>query len=283
MWLKKFLRRGNRQVAIVILTPLILIGGAAGAFAATGSSTVVAKASNLYGCVGVNRAITGVYTNAQNFKGCATGFAITVASGVNGTDGTNGSPGQDGASYEPVTATATTSISNDSDSGNHGNWATDTLTRSMTVDRHSAVAVSNCGGDSSNGITTCWYYTASMTDTGSFITVDGADSPQAGVAISGTLAGNISGGSDYEFYASSGTPTSADVPGMLDASVNGTDSSHWVERFFPDSTSFGDVNEINWDYSYTAGATCEQWTDAYNNSDGSLPADGDITGINACS
>jgi hypothetical protein len=151
----------------------------------------------------------------------------------------------------------------------------------MTVTRHGSAAVSNCGGNATNGITSCWYYTASMTDTGSFITVAGAKSPQAGVAISGTVAGSIAGGSDYEFYASSGSPSASGVPGTFDAS-GGSGSSTWPERFFPAGTSFGGVNEINWSYTYSAPNTCEQWTDAYNNSDGSVAADGDISGANAC-
>ncbi|HVT68948.1 MAG TPA: hypothetical protein VHF26_14450 [Trebonia sp.] len=184
-----------------------------------------------------------------------------------------------------VTATATTSIYDDTDTTQHGPWAVDTLTRNMVITRHGQVAASNCGGTATNGITSCWFYTAQMTDNGTFKTIAGADSPQAGTPIAGTLAGTLIGGSAYEFYATSGTPDASLVPTTFDADANGgTNSTDWPERFFPGNgaTSFGDMNEINWTYTYNAPSTCETWTDAYNNSSGALPADGDITGVNHC-
>lgn len=183
---------------------------------------------------------------------------------------------------QAVTASATTLITNDQDSGFADNWAVDTLTRQMTVTRHGAVAVSDCGGTSTNGVTSCYYYTAIMTDAGSFTTIKSADSPNAGTPINGVLSGSIQGGSSYEFYASSGAPDGTLVTGSLDAGSSGTDSSHWPTRFFPKGTSFGGVNEINWSYVYNTPTTCETWTDAYNNGDGHGNGDGDITGVNQC-
>ena len=289
-----------------VAVALLAGGGTAYAIAASPAASAPAAipAGTLHGCVsGSTRTMERVYESNTAGTTCPAGSFLVFwythgVKGATGPAGPKGAPGAAGpagpkgatgpqgpagpaGTYIPVTATATTAITSDADSGNHGNWAVDTFTRSMTVTRHGAAAVADCGGNATNGITSCWYYTASMTDSGSFTTDAGASSPQAGVAISGVLSGTLSGGSNYEFYASSDSPSAADVPATFDAS-SGSGSSTWPGHFFPAGTSFGGMNEINWVYTYSAPTTCEQWADAYNNSDGSLPADGDIQGINAC-
>lgn len=266
----------------VALAAAVIIGVGVGIPAIASAAT--APGLTYYGCIRTagtySRMLTNVYEHPVT---CPRGsFGISWnQTGTPGDTGATGPQGPAGASYAPVTAVAVTSVTNDPDSGNHGTWATDTFTRSMTVTRHGAVAVSDCGGTATNGIAACWYYTAAMTDSGSFLTVAGANSPQAGTVISGTLAGTMSGGSNYEFYAASGAPSAATVPASFDAS-GGSGSGTWPERFFPAGTAFGGMNEINWVYTYTAPTTCERWADAFDNGDGSLPADGDITGVNAC-
>lgn len=267
-------------VAVAAAAAVVILGGGGYALAAN-----VTASPQDHACV--NNVSHAMYDNPsagncpQNWLSIA--WNVTGPQGPQGIQGLQGKTGATGpaGSYTPVTATASTAISNDTDSGAHGNWATDTITRSMTVTRRGAVAVSNCGGNASNGITSCYYYTAAMTDTGAFITLSGANSPQAGTAINGVLSGTLSGGSNYEFYATSGTPSASSVPATLDAS-SGSGSSTWPEHFFPAATSFGGMNEINWVYTYSAPTTCEQWVDAYNNSGGLLAADGDISGTNAC-
>jgi hypothetical protein len=180
----------------------------------------------------------------------------------------------------PVTATASTAVSNRSDSGAHGTWAKDAFTRAVTITRHDPVSVSNCGGNATNGVTSCFYYTGSITDGGSFITISGANSPNAGTPINGVVAGTLTGGSAVEFYASSGTPDASLVPATF--SGDGVSSTDWVKQFFVNGTSFNTPNEINWAYHYSASATCETWDDNYNNGAGNQPADGDIVGVNHC-
>jgi hypothetical protein len=284
-----------RKTAIAAASVAVILGGGALALATSGSTPSTTTAGTITACVnGRTRAVTqpaakakcprGTFSETWNKQGPAGpkgATGATGAAGATGPAGPQGPAGPAGASYTPVTASATTAITDDQDSGNHGNWAVDTFTRQMTVTRHGAVAVSNCGGDATNGITSCYYYTADMTDAGSFLTISGADSPNAGTPISGVLSGTISGGSNFEFYATSGSPSAADVPATLDAS-SGSDSSTWPERFFAAGTAFSGMNEINWVYTYTTPTTCEQWVDAYNNGDGGQAGDGDITGANAC-
>jgi hypothetical protein len=279
-------------VGIASAVVAIAVGGGA-ALAATGASAATPAPNRL--CYNAGGSVIAAhdacpakyktFTGAVGPRGAAGAAGKNGTNGVNGkngTNGTNGVNGTNGTSYEPVTASAQTDVTNDADSGNHGNWAVDTLTRQMTVTRHGAAPAADCGGTSTNGVTSCWLYTALMTDEGSFTTDSGAKSPNAGVTINGVLTGSITGGSSYEFYASSGTPNSALVPATLDATSGGTNSSNWPERFFPSTVAFGGMNEINWDYTYDAPATCETWTDAFNNSGGSSSAAGDITGVNAC-
>jgi hypothetical protein len=192
--------------------------------------------------------------------------------------------GYTGALPTPVTATASTAVSNRTDSGNHGDWAKDAFTRAVTIQRHGAAAVANCGGTATNGITSCYYYTGSITDSGSFQTISGASSPGAGVPINGVVAGTMSGGSQVEFYASSGAPDGSLVPATF--SGDGVSSTAWVEQFFPAGTAFGSggSNEINWAYHYGAPSFCQTWDDDYNNGGGASGEGAtDISGVNHCS
>lgn len=169
-----------------------------------------------------------------------------------------------------TTLTAATAVSDRADSGVHGNWATDSFTRTLSVTRHSEVETSNCGG----GVNHCWFYTGTITDNGTFETAEGALSPESGVAINGTVSGSFNGGSAVEFYASTRPANAAKVP----ATVTGNDvaTSDWVTLMFADDTSFSSVSLLDWSWTYSAPSTCEQWTNAYDGNSG------DITGVNAC-
>jgi hypothetical protein len=298
------LTRPTVIVASAALAVMAIGGGAAIAATQASSSPAVAiPAGTIHGCVtGSSRIFEHDYESNTSGTVCPAGSFLeywnvtgpagkpgaagakgaTGATGAAGATGPQGPAGPSGASYQPVTASAQTDITNDADSGNNGDWAVDTLTRQMTVTRHAAAPASDCGGTATNGVTTCYFYTALMTDEGSFTTDSGAKSPNAGVTINGVLTGSITGGSSYEFYASSGTPDGTLVPATLDATSAGTNSSDWPERFFPSAVVFGGMDEINWSYTYDAPATCETWTDAFNNGGGSSSAAGDITGVNAC-
>jgi hypothetical protein len=94
--------------------------------------------------------------------------------------------------------------------------------------------------------------------------------------------GTLSGSSDYQFYATSDDPSAANVPATFsDASVNPADNG-WPEYFFPEGTNFGRMSQPTWSVAYNAPATCENWVDAYNNSNGTADGAGDIAGVNAC-
>lgn len=71
------------------------------------------------------------------------------------------------------------------------------------------------------------------------------------------------------------------------ASANGSakpaSTTDWGELGFPQGTTFRGVKLIAYDWTYAAPSICEHWNDAINpGDDGQGPADGNITGVNAC-
>jgi hypothetical protein len=187
--------------------------------------------------------------------------------GPAGPAGPSGSDGDDAI----LSVSATTALSNRLDSGLDGNWAKDSLIRTITVTRQKAVPADKCGG----GATKCWFYTGSLGDVGSFTTIDGADSPGPDdVVINGTVTGNVVGGSEIEFYASSDSPDPSLVPAML--SGNGVSTGVWASQFFSGSVVVTPTQLLNWKWVYTAPNTCETWVNAHSGNFG------DIKGVNAC-
>jgi len=147
------------------------------------------------------------------------------------------------------------------DGGNHGIWAIDQLTRTTTI----------CEGTSGQ-------YHATVKDTGTFNPIEGALSPNAGVTIAGSVGtpapnGTVTGGFTSDFTASPlfVTYDASSRTGTFTGSTPTTGS--WVGGFFSDDAG-ADLND---DWSWTYKTCSEQWVDAFP-SDGTLPADGDITG-----
>jgi hypothetical protein len=240
---------------------------------------------------------TGTYYGSWNAKGNTGATGATGATGPKGDTGATGATGATGpagpAGPSDLTVTASTSLSNRDDSGNGadngGNWATDAFIRTVNLTRHEAGPVSNCGGSA----TTCYFYTASLTDSGTFTTQANADTPNqacteptvgtcAGLDIQGTVAGNFTGGSKIEFWASSNTPNASLVPATV--SGDSPSTTNWVKQFFSGGTDFSSVSLLNWSWSYNAPATCETWVDALSNGsgNGTFAADGNIAGVNQC-
>lgn len=284
---------GRRVLGVPLAAAAVVVvavaGGGGTALALT--SVLSQPAGTVYACVTAKGAAT-LETKAVKCPSGATlwHWSVTGPAGKTGAAGQAGPKGASGeqgpagpagpqgpaGTYTPVTVTVVTAVSNRDDSGNHGNWATDAYTRSVTVIRHSEVPASNCP----SGAVKCWFYTATLADSGTFTTDAAAKSPNAGTSINGTVMGTLSGGSDIEFYASSDTPSAAGVPGTVTGDSPST--TNWVNQFFAAGTLISTPNLTDWSWTYVAPKTCEKWVDAYNNGDGGQSGDGDITGINAC-
>jgi hypothetical protein len=230
------------------------------------------------------KALYGVYNNTVTtpsiVKGAVTEDKLApavqdklnkVGTGEQGPQGPQGPAGKDAI----VSVTALSNLTNRPDSGAHGDWAVDTIVRNVAITKQGAVPASNCGA----GATSCFFYTGSMTDSGTFITKDGALSPGAGVAIKGNNSGTMSGGAKLEFYATSDTPDPSLVQGNVDGAGDAakeTTTARWVAQFFPSGVKVTDATLNDWKWTYMVPGTCE--THMQSNSGN----DGDIIGVSNC-
>lgn len=199
--------------------------------------------------------------------------------GATGPQGPAGPQGPPGMNAGPLTVTSVISISKDPDSNNSGGtWATDAITRTFTVTRHAAAPLADCPSAPA-GNDTCYYYTGTLADSGQFVTISGAKSPNDGsVTISGDNPGTFSGGSSFEFYADSAALQASSLS-MVDESVTpfaGSSDPKWYASFFPKGASVDSVGEPNWSWTYQTSNTCEAMTQAFSGETGN------ITGVSHC-
>lgn len=258
-------KRWFAPLATVVACGIMLGTGAAVAAAAASSSQVI------HGCVRLSgRAIVDVYT-AKTPK-CPSGtfaihWGVQGPAGPAGPAGPSGSNGQDA----DVIESSVIQVTGHDDSGVGGNWAKDSFARTMTVIRHDAVDASHCGGAAH-----CWFFTGSISDAGSFTSVDGAKDPNTGAStINGIVTGSFNGGASFQFYADSGDlrPSSLST---VDGGPGSSDPS-WPASFLPGSAHVSGYDLLgSWGWTYNAPATCETWV---NSAAGNL---GNITGVNAC-
>ena len=202
------------------------------------------------------------------------------------------------AATHPATR-AQTKITNRPDGGNGGTWAYDSMTRSITIKL-------------TGGTAGAYTFTAKLKDKGSFTTIKGAKTPNqggsyAGDTIKSKVTGKMTGHADFSFTASSlpsttlnaGVPLTENDHGNAPAPANST--SAWYKLAFPSGTTFGGAGIGAWSWTYkatvvttTSHRVCltrgwcwrvpvvhvshQKWVDAYNNGDGNLPGDGNVTG-----
>lgn len=141
------------------------------------------------------------------------------------------------------------------DSGeNQNNWATDTVTRKLTV----CATETPDSGD--------WTYKATVADNGSFVTLAG-DSPGAGTTkkLAGGFKGNIVGGFDARFTA----PKWA-AEFSLTSPPKATTTGEWVKTAFPTATFVG-ASVDNWSWTYTTcNGSGEKWINAQTGNSGDI-------------
>lgn len=211
------------------------------------------------------------------------------------------------ASAAPAAAHAQTYLVDRPDGGN-GNpdpyWADDTFTRDMII-----TLTGGSAGD--------YTFSAEVQDRGTFTTIPREQTPDQGGLYAGDLiqsrvTGMMNGYADYSFTATE-LPDAAPNAGVAsyenDHGVVSSDStSTWYELAFPAGTVFGGTGIGDWSWTYDATvrtvtyrtirtweyehhhwipvresvpvvhAVRQQWTDAWDNGYGDLPADGNISG-----
>jgi hypothetical protein len=198
----------------------------------------------------------------------------TGTQGPRGEKGEKGEPGPPGTDAI-VSVTALSNLTNRPDSGLHGDWAVDTFVRNVAITKQGAAPASNCGA----GATSCFFYTGSMTDSGTFVTKDGAPSPLNGTAIKDNNSGTMSGGAKLEFYATSDAPDDSLVQGNVDGpgvDLKETTTARWVAQFFPAGVAVTDAKLNDWKWTYLVPSTCESHSQSNSGNEG------DILGVSIC-
>lgn len=159
--------------------------------------------------------------------------------------------------------TITQNISNDPDSGVHGNWAVDAFTENVNV------------WLGTNGTTYC---ANANTTNGTFVT-NGTVSPEQGTPLPQTITGTFTGGENYTLPSSLALDPaySTSTPQTVTFADSATAGfSTWVSKVFPSVPSgseSGYVNTYSLTYLATNGST---WTDADAASGGDT---GDISAV----
>lgn len=243
--------------------------------AASASRAITASKDKpvLWGCINpsTNGLVGGrfyLYNGSNRYPGCA-----SWAERVYWSAG-NGAPGSDATVPEQSQAVSTVS-----DWPETSGWATDAFTRTVVVTRQNEVDATKCGSSAQQ----CYFYTAQLSDNGSFDAVNGKPAPNT--ALGGTISapadapihGSMVGGGKIEFYASSNHPDGSLVPAVQKGrgSVGTTD---WAKQFFPSGTQFGAFNFTTYQWTYNAGCADQTWVDGINpGDDGHGAGDGNIT------
>lgn len=293
-------KRWTRRAGIAVATAALVVFGtltAAGAAPVHPSvSPTKALTGQLYGCATEQSPhyqfwFHGTYTGKQH---CGAGHQLVVwsvtgpqgatgaqgpqgdtgATGAQGPAGPAGSTGAAGAS-EIQTVTGTTSVTAWPETSG---WAIDAFVRTVSVTSHGAVDNSHC-----SGAPKCFFFTFTLSDNGSFTTVDGKPTPNGtGGTISGVSAGTMQGVAGGQFYADSDAMT-----GTVPVSATGDDkpasTTTWATLVMTSGAHTYGVTLTAYSWQYADGQTCETWTDAINpGDDGQSAADGNITGVVAC-
>lgn len=159
--------------------------------------------------------------------------------------------------------TITQNITNDPDSGNYGNWATDAFTEHVSV---------WVGTDSAT------YCANAYVSNGTFVTT-GPLSPEHGLALPAGINGTFTGGENYTFPASLTLSPSYSVTSPLAITLPDSATAHfswWVNQVFPSVAATSGANytdTYSLTYATPNGAT---WTNADPISGGDA---GDITPV----
>jgi hypothetical protein len=287
----------TRKIAGISAAVAVVLGSGAVALAASNGASQTAAATattDVHGCIATsqNRTLVNVYKDAGVGLKCPKGsFGPVDLQGEPGAQGKTGPAGPKGATGPAgpqgpagpggdsgvLTVTGTTNVTGWAESSG---WATDAFTRVLSLTRQHAADSAKCGGTP-----TCWFYTGTLTDNGSFQTVSGAPSPNGSSAakVAGILDGTMQGTAAFQFYASSGAPDGSLVPVSADGSAKPASTTGWGELALPAGTTFAGVQLTAYSWTYTAPSTCEKWLDQINpGDDGQGAGDGNITGVNAC-
>ncbi len=170
----------------------------------------------------------------------------------------------------PLLVDVNQNVTNDVDSGNHGNWALDAYARHIQV--------------WAEGTTYC----ARVDYDGTFLAPAGVQSPQNGTLLTGDVNGSIHGGYTKSFSgslkATPTIPTNLDYAGTLENILtwtqdllpkvyNGNTSANWMDEVFESGYTGSFINSgTGWSWTYTATdvGNTTSWINAGTGSSGDI-------------
>lgn len=167
-----------------------------------------------------------------------------------------GSPTPFSPPFSPQTFTAHTTFQHVSDVGGGGVWASDDITRTLTITETGATPVPSGGK--------VYHYTATIADTGTFETLPGALTPNQGGQnkfqhINGIVGGTLTGTASYTFsstYTPNNTPNLG-VPGYVGGPNAAAPTATWWEQAFPGLAAPGFTGETSGPSSRTYTASIQ--------------------------
>lgn len=265
----------KKIAAIAAAAVAIGVGSFLAVNAASASRAITASKDKpvLWGCI--NPSTNGLvggrfyeYDGSNRYPGCSSWAERVYWSAGNGAPGSDATVPEQSQAVSTVTNWPETS-----------GWAVDNFTRTAVVTRQNEVDASKCGSSAAQ----CYFYTAQLSDNGTFDAVDGKPAPNT--TLGGTITapadapvhGSMVGGGKIEFYASSNHPDGSTVPAVQNGkgSFGTTD---WVKQFFSSHTQFGTFTFVSYDWIYDAGCSDQMWDDSINpGDDGQGAGDGNIT------
>ena len=210
--------------------------------------------------------------------------------------------GSASAATHPVLS-STTQITSRNDNGGGGVWAHDTMTRTLNLTYLGKVTAKDIKANPALKDTP-FMYSAQITDKGKFLDIPGKHTPNQGGKNHGKrlrpvqVSGPMSGVGQFNLFYASAKAHNGLVPSALKgAKLNSKyPSATWPELSFPAGTTFADVNEAFYDYTYQAVPVFQvktvngkkvtvivsykqKWEDASFNGDGQAPRAGNILGL----
>jgi hypothetical protein len=175
------------------------------------------------------------------------------------------------AAAPPACRTAVTTLVDRPDSGFHGDWAKDAITRTVKICEAAPPVTDKVATDRTST------YTATVVDTGTFTTVAG-HSPGAGKPLVAGVKGLLAGGFTATFTAK---PDFKNYQGFDKDTYSGTEpssTSDWVKNLWGGRDFTPVTNLVGWKWTYwTCSKDVTKAVEKWVNADPDVN-DGDITG-----
>jgi hypothetical protein len=186
----------------------------------------------------------------------------------------------------PGPATAVTYVVTPNVLGNGGPWASSQVWRTATVTLAYAPAPPwLCGWTPGSPPISCFAFTATLRDWGTFRTIRFALTPNQsffyyGRHIRSVVSGSVHGSATFGIFYATALPNPLAVPHFYFDKTGGLAAISWPNLFFPAPAQTFGVSPSSWKWTYSAWTRCgfQSWTTSSTNNHGNSFFAGNITG-----